>query len=733
MAKEKKKISRRKFLIRGGLGTIGVLAVGTYIARNPLRRMIMETAESLVVPYNGTGTEATLWFELTKDNKVLFHSPKVEMGQGIFTAFTQMIAEEMDVSIDQVVVQAAATDTGIVDGMSTGGSLSVASLWLPLRELAAMMREMLKTEAAKKMEVEVASLKIKDGVISGGEKSMTYATVAEGVSEWSEPAEEPKPKTRGFKYVGKAIPRVDLKDKVFGEPIYGLDAEVPDMLFASITRPDIVGATFKSADTGKASKMPGVVKVVQIDDWVGVVAHSYAEALAARNMLNVEWNVEKKWTEEGLRDLLQVGKGNSQILQKNGSALSDDDEENTVVLEFTSPIGAHAQIEPNGAVASWEGDKLTIILSTQVIGITQQQVAKAFDLDKEKVNIIPTQLGGGFGRRLETNHAIQAAQLAREVGKPVKYIFTRKEEFQNDQFRPPTHHIMKGKLHEDGSLKHLEHHYASGDVAINSLLLPPIAHKMLGSDLGAARGSSIMYDVVPNNRTVQWHTTLPFATSWWRSLGLMANSFAIESFVDEMAIRAGKNPADFRLNMLGSEEKARRIAKVIKVAVEKSGYSDKVVNGRAMGLAASIDAGSPCAQVAEVAIEDGQIKVLKVTAAFDCGFAVNPDQVKAQVEGCIIMGISSAMYEKMTLKDGSLTPTIYGPYEMALIKHAPKEIDVHLVQGVDIPLPVGEPPLGPIGPAIANAVRRLSEVRLTEIPMQAAYTKAMKEGRVKQV
>jgi isoquinoline 1-oxidoreductase beta subunit len=256
---------------------------------------------------------------------------------------------------------------------------------------------------------------------------------------------------------------------------------------------------------------------------------------------------------------------------------------------------------------------------------------------------------------------------------------------------------------------------------------------MLGSDLGAARGSSIMYDVVPNNRTVQWHTTLPFATSWWRSLGLMANSFAIESFVDEMAIRAGKNPADFRLNMLGSEEKARRIAEVIKVAVEKSGYSDKVVNGRAMGLAASIDAGSPCAQVAEVTIEDGQIKVLKVTAAFDCGFAVNPDQVKAQVEGCIIMGISGAMYEKMTLKDGSLTPTIYGPYEMALIKHAPKEIDVHLVQGVDIPLPVGEPPLGPIGPAIANAVRRLSEVRLTEIPMQAAYTKAMKEGRVKLV
>ncbi len=732
MAKEKKKFSRRKFLIRGGLGTIGVLAIGTYIARNPLRRVILEAAESMVPPYNGTGTEATLWFELTKDNKILFHSPKVEMGQGIFTAFSQMIADEMDVMLDQVKVQAATSDSGVIDGMSTGGSLSIASLWQPLRELAAMMRETIKKEAASKMGVEVGSLETKDGVVSGAGKSMTYAEVAEGVSEWSEPEEAPKPKTSGFKHIGKPIPRVDLNDKVFGEPIYGIDAEMPNMLYASITRPDIVGATFKSANTNDAEKMPGVVKVVQIDDWVGIVAKSYSEALAAKNRLQIEWNVEKEWTEEELRDLLQVGKGNDQIIQKDGSALSNDDE-NAVTLTFTSPIGAHAQIEPNGAVASWEGDKLTIMISTQVVGITQNQVAEAFGIAKENVNIVPKQLGGGFGGRLDTNHAIQAAQLAKEVGQPVKYIFTRKEEFQKDKFRPPTHHIMKGKLNEDGTLKHLEHHYASGDVAINSPLFPSAIHSVLGTDLGAARGGSIMYDKVPNNRTVQWHTTLPFATSWWRSLGLMANTFAIESMVDEMAIKAGKNPADFRLNMLSDEVKASRIAKVIKVAVEKSGYKDQVINGRAMGLAASIDAGSPCAQVAEVSIENGQIKVHKVTAAFDCGLAVNPDQVRAQVEGCIVMGISGTMFEKMTLKNGSLSPTIYGPYEMALIKHAPKEIDVHLVQGADVPLPVGEPPLGPIGPAIANAVRRLADIRLTDIPLQQAFTSAMKAKRKEQL
>jgi len=730
VTKEKTNFSRRKFIITGSIGAAGVLAVGTYLAKkSPVRRKMMEVAESLIVPYYGSGTEATLWFELTKDNKVLFHSPKVEMGQGTFTGFAQMIAEEMDLTVEQVLVQAAATDTGVVDGMSTGGSLSIASLWQPLRELSAMMHEMIKIEAARKMNVEVSKLKTKDGVVSAGGSKMTYAKVAQDVTEWTAPKNPPVPKTNGFKLIGKPVPRVDLQDKVFGAPIYGLDAEVPNMLFATVIRPDIVGATFKSVNSDEAEKMPGVVRILQKDDWVGVVAESYTEALAARREIKIELNVDKKWTEDGLRDFLQVGKGDDQLIQRNGSPLKEEDQD-AVVLEFTSPLGAHAQIEPNGAVAYWEKDKLTIILSTQVIGITQKEVAKALDMDKEKINIVPTQLGGGFGRRLITNHSIKAAILAKEVGKPVKYIFTRKEEFQHDQFRPPTHHIMKAKLDKNGSLNHMEHHYASGDVVINSLILPPVANKILGNDWGAARGSTIMYDLIPNNRTVQWHRTLPFATSSWRSLGLMANTFAIESMVDEMSIKAGKDPVEFRLNMLGSDEKARRIARVIEVAVEKSGYVDDVAKGRAMGIAASIDAGSPCAQVAEVSIKDGKIKIHKVTAAFDCGLSVNPDQVKAQVEGCIIMGISGSMFEKMTLKDGSLSPTIYGPYEMARIKHAPDEINVHLVQGVDIPLPVGEPPLGPIAPAIANALRRLTGTRLTDMPLQTSLTKAIEAGSI---
>jgi isoquinoline 1-oxidoreductase beta subunit len=714
-----KKVSRRKFLVRGGLGTIGVLALGTYVFRNPMRRAVLEMSESMVPPYSGSGTEPNLWFEITQENKVILHSPKVEMGQGTFTGLAQIAADELDVNVNQISVTAAETSTGIIDGMSTGGSLSIAALWQPLREMAATMREMIKAEAANKLGVDVSSLSTSEGIVSAGGKTISYAEAIADVTEWKVPKTPELRPVKDYKNVGKPVIRIDLEAKVKGDPIFGMDAEMPDMLHAAVIRPEHVGAKLKSADISAAENMPGVVKIVQKEGWIGVIANSFPEALTAKNKVKVEWDIPQKWTEEGIREMLQVGKGDRMLMQKQGKAL-DPESEDVVSMEFTSPIGAHAQIEPNGAVAYVKDGKATVKLSTQVIGITQKQVAEALGFKPENVNIICTYLGGGFGRRLNTSHAVQAALMSQEVGKPVKYFFTRKEEFQNDTFRPPTHHIMRGKLNEEGTLQGLEHHYASGDVAINSVLFPAAIHTVLGSDIGAMRGGNIMYDKVPQHRSVQWHTTLPFATSWWRSLGLLANTFAIESFIDEMALKAEKNPVDFRLAMLGDDANASRIKKVIQLAAEKANYTDEVSGNRAMGFAASIDAGSPCAQVVEVSVENDEIKVHKVTCAFDCGIAVNPDQVKAQCEGSIIMGISAAMHEKMTLSDGQLVPTIYGPYRMALMRHSPKEIDIHMIQGADVPLPVGEPPLGPIGAAVGNAVRRITGKRLTDLPLELA-------------
>lgn len=721
-AENKKGIKRRKFLKYAGAG-IGLMIGGVYLTRHSWRRSLYAMAEDTIVPYSGN-LSPQIWFQITPENEVILHSSKVEMGQGTFTSLAQLAAEELEIPVERIKVVHAETASGNIDGLSTGGSLSVATLWQPVREMAATMREMLKAKGAEKLGVAVAEVQVADGVLSAGDASLTYGEIVKDVTEWDFPDTPPLKPIEAFKYIGKAIPRVDLYDKVVGSPIFGIDVELPDMLHASVVRPDRVDATLKSCDSTEAEKMPGVIKVVKEDDFIGVIAESHFQAEMARKALKVEWATNQTWNLEDIVGMTKVGQGEATVIQKAGDTdelLEEAESDEVLSLEFSSPIGAHAQLEPNGATAIVKDGKATVWLSTQVPAVTLNEVADRLGMDKDNVNIIPQYLGGGFGRRLHTPNAMQAAVMSQAVdGRPVKSFFDRKQEFQNDTFRPPTHHVMRGRLDESGNIAALEHSFSSGDVAFNSAIFPAAARPVIGADIGAIRGGMIMYRNIPNIKATSWHVDLPFATSWWRSLGLLANTFAIESFVDELAIKAERNAVDFRLAHLPDTEAGTRMANVIKACTEKAGYSEVVTNGRAMGFAASVDAGSPCAHVVEVSVEDNEIKVHKVTVGFDCGIAVNPDQVKAQVEGCVIMGISASMFEKMNLKDNQLLPTIYGPYQMALMKDAPKEIDVVLLQGVDYAGPVGEPPLGPIGAAIGNAVRRITGQRLTSLPLQLA-------------
>ncbi len=713
---KKKGTKRRKFLKYAGSG-LGLMIIGGWAMRNPIRRKLFQYGEKVILPYMGD-TNPLIWLEITPTNNIILHSSKVEMGQGTFTGLAQLVAEELEVDIDRINVVHATTASGNVDQMSTGGSMSISGLWQPLRQLSAMMREMLRSEAAKKLNATIDKVELKSGVFTFGEKTLSFGEVVDGVSDWEIP-DAPALKTKNFRYIGKPIPRVDLHDKVIGAPIFGIDAEYPEMLYGSVVRPKLIDATISDYDVSAAQSMPGVVKVVKEKDFVAVVARSQVEADNARKKIKVDYDKNNDWSLADIEAAITVGNGTRTLIQKEGKPLEDIDGDGEILeLEFRSPIGAHAQMEPNGAVANYKDGKVDIKISTQVAKITRDEVAKALGIKTEDVNIISTYLGGGFGRRLHTPHAIQAALLSKAVGKPVKCFFDRIQEFQNDTFRPPSHHILKAKLAENGKLLGIEHHFASGDTLFNSALDPGVSSTVLRADIGSIRGGSIMYDGIPNHRAIYHHVTLPFATSFWRSLGLLCNTFAIESFLDEIALKSGLSPVDLRINNLTNDNPySKRIKEVIQVCAEKAGYTDKVKEGRAMGIAASIDVGAPCAQVAEVSIINNKIKVHKVTAAFDCGIAVNPDQVRAQVEGCICMGISASMFEKMDLKDNELSPINYGAYQMALMKDTPEEIDIHLIQGADVPMAVGEPPLGPIGAAIGNAVRRLTGKRLTVLPM----------------
>ncbi len=717
--KNNKGWSRRKFLVRSSVG-LGVVIGTGYFTRNIWQRYIAGIANTLEAPYQGP-TSPSLWFEVTAENEVILHSTKVEMGQGTFTGLAQIAADELEVDMAQIKVVHAETISGNVDPFATGGSTSISSLWNPLREMAATMREMIRNEAAKQFGVAVTSVRTENGTVTAGDKSATFGEIVSKVDEW-ESVDTPELKAiKSYNYVGKPIARVDLIDKVNGAPIFGMDAQMPDMLYGAVLRPSMIDATLTSADTSEAEATPGVIRVIKEPDFIGVIADSYYAAETAKNTIKAEWSTNKTWQSEDIVEMLEVGKGHAQTIQKQGNSSSVlGDEKGLIAAEFRSPIGAHAQMEPNGAVAHVENDKATIIMSTQVVEITRKEIADRLGFSKSQVNIKPTFLGGGFGRRLHTPNAVQAAVMSKAVGKPVKSFLNRQEEFQNDTFRPPTHHVLKAKLNDQGLIVAMEHNLSSGSVAYGSPMLPAILNTIIGSDVGAWRGGMIQYSGIPNFKAVSWHVQLPFATSWWRSLGLLANTFAIESFMDELAIKAGKDPIEFRLAQISDDERGKRLKAVIEAAAQKAAWQDSVANGRAMGFACSTDANTPCAQVVEVSIEENQIKVHKVTCVMDPGLVVNPDQVRAQCEGAIIMGMSAAMFEKMEVINNQLKPTIYGPYKMVLMRDAPKEIDVQLLENAELPGAVGEPPLGPIGAAIANAVFRLTGKRLREIPLSLA-------------
>lgn len=713
--------SRRRFIVRALAGGTGVMMGVTYFGRNALRRMVFSA--KVPVSFNGDTSDPLMWFEVTKDGKIRLFSPKVEMGQGTFTGLAQIAADELEVRMDQIEMVHATSDRGNLDMMSTGGSTSIAGLWQPLRELAATMREMLKTQAAESMGVSATELSVKEGVVSGSGQSMTYGEIAASVKTWKVPKTPALKDVSSYRFVGKPVPRVDLEAKVFGDPIFGLDATMPDMLYGSVLRPKKIGAKLVSVETSKAESMPGVVKVIRDEDFVGVVANTRMQAERAKRALSPKWETEHEWQTAHVQEMIRVGKGNPQEVQLVGKAQSvlDEAEQSKAKgffrAEYSCPIGAHAQMEPNGALADVRADHATIVLSTQVTKITRDEVAQRLGLKPEQVKIVPTYLGGGFGRRLHTPNAMQAAVMSKIVGKPVKCYFTREEEFQLDTFRPPTHHVLRALVDDSGKIKAIDHEFASGSVMFGSPLVPEVMGTLLNGDIGAIIGGLVQYKTIPNLRAVAWHVPLPFKTSWWRGLGLLPNTFAMEGFIDEIAMATGQDPIKLRLANIEDDEAGKRLKAVIQAAVKNANYTDKPSNGRAMGFACSTDGETAAANVVEVSIEQGRIRVHKVVCVMDAGLAVNPDQVKAQCEGATCMGLSAAMYERMEIKDGQLTPTIFGPYRMAMMKDTPREIHVELIDGSGVPERVGEPPIGPIGAAIANAVARLTGDRLRSMPL----------------
>ncbi len=713
--KPKKKFSRRKFLIRGGIILGGTAAV-VYFSRKPIRRKMYELSANMPLPSMISEDHPSFWFEVLPDNTILMKSPKTEMGQGIFTGFRLIAAEELDVRPEQIKVVHGSTSNSGIDMLGTGGSNTTYSLFNPILEVSATMREMLKLAAAKKWGVEVSTITTEMGTLKSGSNSIKYSELVAEVEEWELPdTPELRPKS-GYKYVGKEVKRADLEEKVMGQSIFGIDQEIEGMKYAMVVYSPYIDGKIKSVDTSPAEKVSGVEKIINEDGLIAVVARTRYAAEMGRRAIKIEWDVPKKWQQKDIEDLVSVG-GNAVNVQKKGNirrALRNAPE--VVTAEYRTPLGVHAHMEPNGSIAHHQGDKIILKIGYQTTGNLLMELSSEFDVDQENIDIQVQYLGGGFGRRYFKHNASEAIRISKIIGAPVCVFSDREQEFQGGYFRPNTHHVLSASFGENNKLDALEHKLATGDMFLTNLPVPGMPAIMAADMVSAGHGTSFGYNIKNMNAEI-YQKYLPFQTGIWRGVGMFANTFAKEAFFDELAIKAGKDPIQFRIEHLtGDDEMSRRFVKALETLRDQSGWNDPKEEGLGRGIAICEDRGTVAGAVIEMRKVEGRIRAVRVINVIDPGIVVNPDGVRMQVEGSVMMGISAALYEGTYVKDGGFTASNYHQYPMAMLADSP-EIKTIILENSEQMSGIGEPPIGPIAPALSNAIFDLTGERRRSLPL----------------
>lgn len=726
--KLKAKSTRRAFLISAGAGALSI-GIGGKIGWEYLRKNVPALAESRS-PSAKVPKEPFAWFTINADNTIVFHVPKIEMGQGIHTALAQIAADELEANWDMIRVVQADTAHGFDSGTQfTFGSVSVASLYLPIREASAAVRETLRDEAARRLNTTKENIIAQNGVMelrTDASKRLTYGELVAGKQgAWTLAENASLKAANNFTLIGKSVKRVDVRDKVTGKAIYGLDARLPNMLYGAVARAPRYGAQLKSAKAGEAATMPGVVKVVIENGFAGVVAERRSIARAAVARIQCEWEGGVTESQEVFDALTTVpaDKSNAVAIQERGS-VSDNRTGKDIFAQYRTAIAVHAHLEPQAALADVRGDgqtiqTITIIASTQTPDMVRTMVADALGVEKDIILVKPTYAGGGFGRRIGHEVGVEAALLSRAVGRPVHVGWTREEEMRYGFYRPPTHHILRGSVGANGRIAAMEHEVSSGDVLLSfaGIAGGAIAGSVadaFGVDPGALIGVLSEYDI-PHHRVLSHRVKLPFLTASWRGLGLLPNIFARESFIDELAYLAKKDPIQFRLAHLPETELGKRYKQALMRVQEMSSWQTPPTTGRARGVAFCTQSHTIAAQVAEVSVANGRLKVHRVWAAVDPGMTVNPNGAVAQIQGAIVMGLSSVFHEKITFANGIASAKNFDDYPLIRMPDVP-DIVVELITSSDVPHGMGEVGIGPIAAAVGNAVFALTGKRMRELP-----------------
>jgi isoquinoline 1-oxidoreductase beta subunit len=705
MSQTRREFLKTSALVGGGL-TIGVALEG--------QPNVAEAAGTVYTP--------NAWVHIADDNTITLISARSEMGQGVYTSMPMLIAEELNVDLKTVHVAIAPPDkvytNALLGAQITGGSTSVRDGWEKLRIGGAQVRTMLIQAAANKWGVDPADCHAENGVVHGPKgQHATYGQLAEAAALIPVPEKVVLKEPKDFRIVGKKTQRLDTPSKVNGTARYGIDVKLPGMVYASLLQSPVIGGTVKSFDATKAKTMPGVIDVVQIPDGVAVVANTWWRAKTARDTISVVWDDGPGATlnytvmMDGMKGAAAGGAKVIPIAKTGDAAAALQGAAKVVKADYESQLLAHAPLEPQNFTADYKDGKVRLIGPTQFQQGAQGSVAAALGLKPEDVTVETTFLGGGFGRRLELDFIVQAAQISKAVGRPVKLVWTREDDMTHDFYRPMAFHRMAGGLDADGHPVALTFQLNSQSVTQRAFGLPKDT-----LDPFMAEASVVPYAIPNMSQDLVIHDA-GLRVGYWRSVSHALNAFANESFIDEMAVAAGKDQYQFRADLLKDKP---RFANVLKLACDKANWGSPLPAGTGRGIAMMEGYDTYMCQVVEITVgSDNAIKVNKVVVAADLGRMVNPDTVNAQLESGVIFGMSAALAGEITLKDGRVEQTNFNNYPVVRMNQAPK-IELIVVDSTEKPGGIGEPSTSLIGPAIANAVYNITGKRVRKMPLSPA-------------
>jgi len=721
---EETKMSRRQFIKTSALAGGGLLLA----CHLPFgRRDALAAGKGVFAP--------NAFLRVGSDESVTVIVNKSEMGQGVYTSLPMLLAEELCCDWKRVTFQAAPVAAEYNHAsfgpiMVTGGSSSVRSEWERLSLAGAAAREMLIAAAAGQWKVAPSACRAENGIVHGpAGRQLSFGKLAALAAKLPVPA-KPKLKSGAKKLLGKPLKRLDSPAKINGTAVFGIDVQVPGMLTAVIARPPVFGGRVKSFDGTRARAYPGVRDVIAIREGVAVVADGFWPALQGRELLEIVWDEgegARVSTSAMREEYARLAATPGMVARKTGDAaavLARAGER--VEAEFELPYLAHAPMEPLNCFVDLKDDSCLIRTGSQFQTVDLNAAASVAGLKPEQVTLETTFLGGGFGRRASTgsDYVVEAVQVAKAVRQPVLVIRTREDDMRAGYYRPLWFSKVTACLDKQG-MPLAWHHRIVGQSIIAGTTFEPVMI-VNGIDHTSVEGAADTPYAIPNLQVELHSPKNPVPVLWWRSVGHSHTAFVMESFVDELAHAAGKDPYQYRRALLAKQP---RILKVLETAAKKAGWGRPLPRGQGRGIAVHESFGSIIAQVAEVSVDTiGLMKVHRVVCAVDCGRIVNPDTIKAQMESGITFGLSAALHGAITLKDGRVEQGNYNDYQIVRM-HAMPQVEVHIIDSNQAPGGVGEPGVPPIAPAVANALFAATGARVHSLPLTLEkIAAAMKKG-----